>query len=75
MATASEILFLARAALDGDREEIVRACRMIAVKEREGSSLRQRMERLLEHASRRGSSPGELVPLPLRSLLLQVAPA
>ena len=74
MATGPEVLSLARAALDGDRDRIANACRLIAVHERQGSSLRQGLERLLDQMSRRGSSPGELVPLPLRSLLLQITP-
>lgn len=75
MATGTDILSLARAALEGDPIRTTTACRVIAANERDGSSLREGMQRLLEQANRRGARPGEFVPVDIRGLLLHVEPA
>lgn len=75
MATADNIVALAAAALDNDRQRVVSMCRVIATSERQGSALRSRMERILERAARGGISPGELVPADIRGLLLQMSPS
>lgn len=74
MATADNIVALATAALDNDRQRIVSMCRVIAASEREGSALRSRMDKILDRVARGGISPGELVPADIRNLLLQVSP-
>lgn len=74
MATADNIVALASAALDNDRQRIVSMCRVIATSEREGSTLRSRMEKILNRVARGGISPGELVPSDIRNFLLQVSP-
>lgn len=75
MATADNILALAAAALNNDHKMAVSMCRVIAANEREGSTLRTRMEKLLDRAARSGMTPGELVPTDIRSLLLQILPS
>lgn len=76
MATGTDILALARAALDGDPVRVMNTCRMIAANERTGSSLQGGMIRLLDQATRKGGArPGEWIPADIRGLLLQMTPA
>ncbi len=72
MATADQIYALADAAIKADQKLVSSVCRMIAANERQGSSLKTRIEKLLERAARTGMSPGELVPADIRGLLLQM---
>ncbi len=72
MATAEQIYALADAAIKADQKLVGSVCRMIAANERQGSSLKTRIEKLLERTARNGMSPGELVPADIRGLLLQM---
>jgi SpoVK/Ycf46/Vps4 family AAA+-type ATPase len=75
MATADQIIALANAAISNDQKMLVSVCRSIAPNEREGSTLKNRMDKLLERAARNGMTPGELVPADIRGLLLQMKPS
>ena len=75
MATAENILALATAALNADQKMVNSMCRVIAANERDGSTLKTRMEKLLERSARNGMTPGELVPADIRGLLLQITPS
>jgi len=74
MATADNILALAKAALNNDPQMVVSVCRALAANEHENSTLRTRMEKLLERAARSRMTPTELVPTDIRGLLLQMSP-
>jgi len=75
MATADQIVNLAKSALHGTRESVVKACRDMAQHEKPESSLRRRLEVLLNRPDRRGIIQATELPMDIKSLLLQVAPS
>lgn len=68
MVTAEQVYALADAAIKADQKLISSICRMIVANERQGSTLKTRMEKLLERAARTGISPGELVPADMTAI-------
>jgi SpoVK/Ycf46/Vps4 family AAA+-type ATPase len=71
MATANNIYALASAALAGNHERVVSMCRIIAAGERESSSLKTDLEKLLKRMPQQSS---EIIPQEIRGLVLHVSP-
>lgn len=72
MAKQNDVINLAHAALSGDRERTVQACRMIMAGEPPRSTLKDRLERLLRNAP--ATRPIELLPRALQGLVLPLEP-
>ena len=69
MAKADDVFFLAQAATSGDRERVLNAVRVIAANEPAASTLKERLNRLLQRSSASAATP-DLLPRELASLLL-----
>jgi adenylate kinase family enzyme len=73
VAKFQEILSLARAGLESNRDNVVSACNSIAANEPDGSSLKVGLKRLLSRSA--GTMlPQELLPRDLQGLVLQQSP-
>lgn len=73
MAKGQDIVALARAALDGKREDVFHVCRLIAANEPSTSSLKEAISRLLNRSSNRVLTLDGL-PMELKGLVLQIQP-
>ncbi|MGR5365772.1 AAA family ATPase [Photobacterium damselae] len=75
MAKSNDIYALAAAALSGNRKGVETACKVITSKERDSSTLKRQIDRLLERSSSKFSMDGNTLPMDLRGLVLHVEPA
>lgn len=74
MAKSNHILALADAALSGDRARIEAACKCISSNEKDSSSLKVQIDKLLGRSKRLYSTDSELVPAEIRNFVLHVEP-
>ena len=73
MAKGQDIAALARAALESNRDDVMRVCKLIVANEPDTSSLKQSLQRLLNRSPAR-VLPQESFPTELRGLVLQFHP-
>lgn len=75
MAKSNDIYALVASALTGNRKGIEAACKVIASKERDSSTLKRQIERLLACSTSQFTLGENLLPTELRGLVLQIEPS